>query len=108
MKNFTLPGLVITALLFFVCIFPVQADSAASQVVYSTPTPNAEGRIIYVVKPSDTCISISLMTGVQLDELRRLNNLKEDCALQVGQQLLVGIADKPAQQATSTPANQVR
>jgi hypothetical protein len=107
MKNFTIPGLVITALLFFVCIFPVQADSAAPQVVYATPTPNAEGRIIYVVKRSDTCISISLMTGVQLDELRRLNNLKEDCALQEGQQLLVGIGDKPAQQATATPANQV-
>lgn len=107
MKIKTLSGLGILTLLFFVSIVPVQAGNGVPQVVYATPTPNAEGRVIYIVQPADTCISISLKTNVQVDELRRLNNLKEDCTLQAGQQLLLGLAEKPAQQATSTPMNQV-
>ena len=107
MKKFFLTGLIFTATVFFSSIFPVQAGSTDPQVVYGTPTPNADGRIIYVVKSSDNCTSISFLTGVPIDEIRRLNNLKEDCALQEGQQLLIGIADKPAAQATATPPNQV-
>ncbi len=107
MKIKTTSSVALLALLFFASIVPVQADNNQPQVVYATPTPNADGRVIYVVQPADTCISISLKTGVQLDELRRLNNLKEDCILQAGQQLLLGLAEKPAQQATPTPANQV-
>lgn len=107
MRKIAFIGLAFAALVFFVCIFPVQAKTYSPQVMYFTPTPNAEGRVIYVVKPADTCIRISLMTGVQVDELRRLNNLKEDCTLQEGQQLLLGLAEKPSQQATATPANQV-
>lgn len=107
MKKFLLPGLILTAAIFFTCIFPVQAGSTDPQVVYATPTPNADGRIIYVVKASDNCTSISFLTGVPLDELKRLNNLKDDCALREGQQLLLGVAAKPAAQATATPANQV-
>jgi hypothetical protein len=107
MKKITLTGLALAAFVFFICIFPVRAENYPPQVMYTTPTPNAEGRIIYVVKPSDTCIRISLLTGIQLDELRRLNNLKEDCTLQEGQQLLLGLAQKTSPQATATPANQV-
>lgn len=107
MKKITTTGLVITGLFFFSIFLPVQADTNPPQVVYATPTPGADGRIIYVVKPADNCISISLLTGVQLDELRRLNNLDEACTLQEGQQLLIGIAEKPPQQATATPIGQV-
>ncbi len=107
MNKITISGLIIAAFAFFMGIFPVQAGSNPPQVVYATPTPGADGRIIYVVKAADNCISISLLTGVQLDELRRLNNLDEACTLQQGQQLLIGIADKPAQQATATPIGQV-
>jgi hypothetical protein len=106
MKKLLLPGLMLSATIFFTCIFPVQAGSTDPQVVYATPTPNADGRIIYTVKASDNCTSISFLTGVPLDEIKRLNNLKDDCALQLGQQLLLGIADKPAAQPTATPANQ--
>jgi hypothetical protein len=107
MKKITIAGLVVAAITLIAVIFPVQAEDFSPQVVYATPTPNADGRIIYVVKPADTCISISLLTGIQLDELRRLNNLDEACALQQGQQLLLGIAEKPAQQATATPIGQL-
>jgi LysM repeat protein len=102
-----LTALVVLTTIFFINIFPVQAEQFPPQVVYSTPTPNAEGRIIFVVRAGDSCNSISFLTGVPLDELRRLNNLKEDCALLEGQQLLIGIAAKPAQEATPTPLNQV-
>jgi hypothetical protein len=98
--------LFLTAILFF-NIFPVQAESYLPQVVYSTPTPNAEGRIIFFVRAGDSCNSISFLTGVSIDDIRRLNNLKEDCALIEGQQLLIGIAEKPTQGATPTPLNQV-
>jgi LysM repeat protein len=107
MKKLTIAVLLFAALILFIFSIPVQAESNSPQVAYTTPTPDAEGRVIYVVKPADTCISISLKTGVQLDELRRLNNLKEDCTLQEGQQLLLGLAAKTAQQATATPANLV-
>lgn len=96
----------LTAILLF-NIFPVKAEASLPQVVYSTPTPNAEGRIVFVVRAGESCNSISFLTGVPIDELRRLNNLKEDCALIEGQQLLIGIAEKPAQAATPTPLNQV-
>jgi len=107
MKKLLLTGLILTASILFLTIFPVQAGSIDPQVVFGTPTPNADGRIIYVVKASDNCSSISFLTNVSIDEIRRLNNLKEDCALQEGQQLLLGIADKPAVQPTATPPNQV-
>jgi hypothetical protein len=107
MKKLLFPGLILTASIFFLSIFPVQAGSIDPQVVYATPTPNADGRIIYVVKASDNCSSISFLTGVPLDEIKRLNNLKEDCALQEGQKLLLGIAAKQAAQPTATPPNQV-
>ncbi len=90
MNKLTITGLILTALAFFTIIFPVQAEDVKPQVVYATPTPNADGRIIYVVKTADTCISISLLTGIQLDELRRLNNLNEDCTLQLGSATLIG------------------
>ncbi|NMB58804.1 MAG: LysM peptidoglycan-binding domain-containing protein, partial [Chloroflexi bacterium] len=107
MNKFFLSGLILVASLLFFSIFPVQAGSIYPQVVYGTPTPNADGRIIYIVKASDNCTSISFLTGVSIDDIRRLNNLKEDCALREGQQLLIGIADKPAAQATATPPNQI-
>ncbi|BCY17733.1 hypothetical protein hrd7_15820 [Leptolinea sp. HRD-7] len=107
MNKFFLSGLILVASLLLFSIFPVQAGSIYPQVVYGTPTPNADGRIIYIVKASDNCTSISFLTGVSIDDIRRLNNLKEDCALREGQQLLIGIADKPAAQATATPPNQI-
>ena len=77
-------------------ISPATASPPA-QVYYQTPTAGADGRIIYIVKGGDTCLSISLLTGVDINQLRRINNLDEECALREGQQLLLGIYQ------TSTP-----
>ena len=70
------------------------------QVPIYTPTPLPDGRIIYTVKQGDSLLSISLVTGVPVDELRKLNNLTGD-TIYVGQQLLLGLAGPP--QVTFTP-----
>ncbi|OGO35536.1 MAG: hypothetical protein A2W35_21495 [Chloroflexi bacterium RBG_16_57_11] len=63
----------------------------ARQVPIFTPTPEADGRIIYIVKVNDTLLGISLVTGVPVDKLRALNNLTSDTIFE-GQKLLLGLA----------------
>jgi LysM repeat protein len=65
-----------------------------------TPTPGPDGRIIYIVKANDTLLSISLTTGVPVDQLRALNNISGDTIIE-GQELLLGLAG-PAE-VTFTP-----
>jgi LysM repeat protein len=89
----------ITGVFFAGRAVPASA-AAALQVPIYTPTPGPDGRIIYTVKPNDTLLSISLLTGVPLEKLRSMNNLKGDTIV-VGQQLLLGLAG-PAE-VTFTP-----
>jgi LysM repeat protein len=72
-----------------------------AQSAYQTPTPGPDGRILYVVKSGENCLSISLLTGVSLDQLRKLNNLNANCTIQAGQKLLLALAG-PAE-ASPTP-----
>lgn len=80
------------------------------QIPIFTPTPGPDGRIIYIVKANDTLLGISLITGVPVDELRRLNNLTGDTIIE-GQPLLLGLAGPaletpvvaPGPAATPTP-----
>jgi LysM domain len=63
------------------------------QEVVPTPTAGPDGRILYVVQPSDTCIRVVLLFGITLEQLRQLNsNLDENCTLTEGQELLIGVA----------------
>ncbi|HEX7973502.1 MAG TPA: LysM peptidoglycan-binding domain-containing protein, partial [Anaerolineales bacterium] len=78
---------------------PAQAAPAAQAQIY-TPTPGPDGRIIYIVKPGDSLISISLLTGVSKEKLRALNNLSTDTII-AGQPLLLGLAGPP--EITITP-----
>ncbi len=58
----------------------------------STPTPGADGRIIYIVQPGDSCIRVAVLNGISVEQLRQLNSkLDENCTLVEGQELLVGI-----------------
>jgi hypothetical protein len=68
-----------------------QAAPGDPQSPYPSPTPQADGRIIYIVKAGDTCESISLMYGVSLDFLRTTNQLDSNCSLREGQQITLGI-----------------
>jgi hypothetical protein len=62
------------------------------QSVYHTPTPLPDGRILYNVQPGDTCLRVSLLTGVSLDQLRKLNNLDLNCTIDAGQKLLIALS----------------
>lgn len=78
-----------------------QAAPAAQYTPFPTPTPDADGRIIYVVQPRDTLWRISAITGVTLDQLRALNNLGANDQIVEGQQLLLALAEPV--RATTTP-----
>jgi len=82
---------------------PVQADTKQPQAYYQTPTPDATGRILYHVKQNDTCTSIFLLTGVDVNTLRQLNKLDENCTLTEGQDLLLGIFQHPTLAPSATP-----
>lgn len=96
-----LPGFGL-ALLFLLAMsirLPVQAAPLAQWTIFPTPTPGADGRIIYIVQKDETLWRISAITGVTTEDLRRLNNLTGD-TVTPGQQLLIGMAG-PAEQPTS-------
>jgi hypothetical protein len=70
---------------------PVSAAPVA-QIQYSTPTPGADGRIIYMVQAGDNCLRVAALHGISEGELRSLNSkLDADCTLVEGQELLVGL-----------------
>ena len=58
---------------------------------FPTPTPGADGRIIYIVKSGDSLWRISAVSGVPMDELRALNNLGTNEVITPGQELLLGL-----------------
>jgi LysM repeat protein len=98
----------LTASLFWTAfVMPVYASAPAQGIVVNTPTAQPDGRILYKVKANDTCISISLIMKVPLDQLRALNNLKADCVLQLDQTLILGVVSPTAvssgQGPTQTP-----
>ena len=94
--------LALTCLVLFSFWLPANAASPSQIQQYATPTAGADGRIIYIVQPGDTCLRVSLINNIPIDQLRALNkNLDADCTLIEGQQLLIGIVG-PAL-ATFTP-----
>lgn len=100
---FLLLALLIIGTLFLQIVRPAEA-SPHPQAVYFTPTPRPDGRIIYIVKENDTCISIALLNRITETKLRELNNLKgATCLIRVGQELLLGLAG-PAESPTPGPS----
>ncbi len=101
--QFMVIGLLLVSLILVSSVLTASA-SPQSQAVYYTPTARPDGRIIYIVKENDTCISISLLNNIPLDTLRNLNNIKgSDCVIRLGQELLLGMAG-PAQSPTPGPS----
>jgi hypothetical protein len=95
---------IITA--FLICailagILPYKVSTGYGQSTEPMPTAGVDGRMIYKVKPGDSCISISVRFGVDYKTLLANNNLTvEDCAaLTVGKEILLGVV----QSATNTP-----
>ncbi|MCJ7433206.1 MAG: LysM peptidoglycan-binding domain-containing protein [Anaerolineales bacterium] len=79
-----------------------------TQIQYSTPTPGADGRIIYIVQAGDNCLRVAALHGITEGDLRSLNSkLDADCMLTEGQELLIGlggVAVTPISGPPPTPA----
>ncbi len=81
------------------------ASYPGQAVGYATPTPQPDGRIIYIVRAGDTCIGIALLNGITLQQLYAQNpQINTDCSnLITGMQLLIGIGGPPSYTPTPGP-----
>ncbi len=82
---------------------PTMAAPEPQYTPIATPTPGPDGRIIYIVQAGDTLWRISAITGVSLDELRRLNDLAAQDVIQVGDRLLLGLGGPSSIPPTDGP-----
>ncbi|MEZ0396499.1 MAG: LysM peptidoglycan-binding domain-containing protein [Anaerolineales bacterium] len=89
------PALLALSLALILVAFALTLNALAAPAPqgqqFVTPTPGPDGRIIYIVRAGETCISISLLTGVPVDYLRTTNRLDENCTLREGQELVIGV-----------------
>lgn len=102
LKRFSVLFILVGLLLFGVWL-PAGAAPSAQQ--YVTPTPGADGRILYVVQAGDNCFRVAALHGISVDQLLQLNSdLDESCTLFEGQELLIGIVSvaTPTVQAAFT------
>jgi hypothetical protein len=99
-------SLLIASLVFFGLALPAQALPTPQLAQYATPTPQPDGRIVYIVQAGDNCISIALKTGLSLEQLYGQNpNLQTDCSnLVPGMQLLLGMGGPAAYTPTPGPS----
>lgn len=103
-KRFLVVFLLLSPLLLFGLMVPAQA-SPASQVQFPSPTPGADGRIIYIVQAGDSCFRIEALYGITVDQLRGLNpQIDENCTLIVGNELMLGVGGPAAQTPTPGPS----
>jgi hypothetical protein len=105
-KRFFILFTLISMLLFGLWL-PANAAPSTQQQIPS-PTPGADGRILYIVQPGDNCIRVAAVNGITEQQLRQLNSkLDENCSLVEGQELLIGIISlvgTPTAGPSPTPA----
>lgn len=77
-------------------------DPSARPAEPEKPRPPTPGT--HIVKPGDTLSSISRETGTPIDELRRVNNLKDD-TIHPGQSLKVRRGSAPGSEPAAQPGN---
>jgi hypothetical protein len=76
---------------------------------YISPTPMAGGKVVYTIKKGDTLWTISAVTGIPINQLEELNNIRRDDPLGEGTLLVLAIVQPAtvestlAFQATITP-----
>ena len=104
-------ALTLTLFLLASASLTVQASGQIQLPQFSTPTPGADGTIIYTVQEGDSCYRIEALTGVPVAQLRALNRLDENCTLIPGQPLKIGVGGPSGgatptagAEATATPA----
>ncbi len=100
LRRILFSGAILLALsLVWAALSPVYASNSALQT-QPTPTPGADGRILYTVVAGDSQIGISEKFGIDLNTLRQLNNWTADTILIEGEVILLGVT---GQEATATP-----
>lgn len=81
-------ALIVLVAVLFLATKPANA-STLQQASYQTPTPNADGQIIYTVQEGDNCTRIYILTGVTIDQIIAMNGLDEDCSIVPSQELIL-------------------
>jgi hypothetical protein len=92
-------GVLLAFSLVWAAVSPVQASNSFFQTE-PTPTPGADGRILYTVLAGDSQLLIAEKFGIDVNVLRQLNNWTADTPLIEGQVILLAVA---GQEATTTP-----
>lgn len=103
-RTLLLTSLFVTLFILGAFALSVNAAPASQLPQYATPTPNADGKIIYLVAEGDSCLRIELLTGISVDQLRALNQLDENCTLTPGQQLVIGMGSPSGITPTADPS----
>lgn len=62
------------------------------------PEPDTSNSIYYIVKKGDTLTRIALWYNTTVEELVRLNNIKDPNLIYIGQRLLISVSDDPNKQ----------
>jgi hypothetical protein len=87
------------------------AAPPAQLTSFPTPTPGADGRIVYIVKSGDSLWRISAVAGIPIEEIRALNNLGSAEIITPGQEILLGLggpaAEAPTQGPPPTPTSEL-
>ena len=86
---------------------PPTSTLRALATKFPTPTPNAEGKIIYTVQAGDTVIDICGVIGrgsdiTCIDDILKMNGLSDPRSIYVGQQLIIGTTGAPVQPTATT------
>ncbi len=81
------------------------APALQAPTAFLTPTPNANGNVIYVVQEGDTAWRIAAVAGISLEELYALNGLKSTDFLTPGMQLTLAKLSPTQPPAAETSAS---
>ncbi|NJD59400.1 MAG: LysM peptidoglycan-binding domain-containing protein [Anaerolineae bacterium] len=85
----SLAGLI---LLIFAQSYHTLAAPLAQLTVFPTPTPGPDGKIIYIAQENDTVWRIAAISGITVDEFRKLNPLLINDIIIPGESYLIGYA----------------
>jgi hypothetical protein len=98
-------SLAILLMLGFILLPQIAYKRANAQATYQTPTPGADGRILYTVQEGDNCTRIFLLTGVEISQIISLNSLDSACTIYPGDKLVLGIVEPTQQSQTAAPTD---
>ncbi|MFZ6027112.1 MAG: LysM peptidoglycan-binding domain-containing protein [Chloroflexota bacterium] len=84
--------------------FPALAAPPAQYTFFPTPTPGADGRILYIVQENDSIWRIAAIFNISLDRLYDINNWTETHTIKPGDEVFLGIGGPSAVTPTAGPS----